>query len=323
MSQLGGRRSAGVRCSYSTSVCARSAMNAYLIHPDLKTTVSARTEMGNNRHSTVSAIIKRHQLAVFLVVSVALGSLATALLAGLPVRPIILALVALPISYIPAVLAVLMLRVGADAGERRAFRRRLTAWRIGPGWYLTGVVMVPFAHLAGVALATFWDGKFPFHLEQFALLPLLIVTNLGEEIGWRGYALPRLQRHFNSLAASGILGVSWAAFHWVALGQNPNRPWGYVAVGSVSIIAMSVVMTWLFNRTGGSVVLMVVLHAMYDVVSVAVVPLAETGLPLLAFALSGTVLCLVAVVLVLIDGPQLNGPPRARMRRAPAARPTR
>jgi membrane protease YdiL (CAAX protease family) len=152
---------------------------------------------------------------------------------------------------------------------------------------------------------------FPIHLERFALLPLFLIANLGEEIGWRGYALPRLQRHINSLAAGVTLGVGWAAFHWVALGQNPSRPWCYIAVGSVSLIAMSVVMTWLFNRTGGSVVLMVVLHAMYDVVSIGVVPLAETRLPVLAFALSGTVLCLVAVVLLLADGPQLGRPARA------------
>jgi CAAX protease family protein len=266
--------------------------------------------MGSSSHPTLGATIERHQLAVFLVGSVALGSLATAVLAGLPVKPMILALVALPISYIPAVLAVLLLRGGGDADERRAFRRRLTAWRIGVHWYIAGLVMVPFAHLAGVALATLWDGMFPFHLEGFVLLPLFLITALGEEVGWRGYALPRLQRHLSPLSASVILGVNWAAFHWVALGRNPNRPWAYLAVGSASLIAMSVVMTWLFNRTGSSVVLMVVLHATYDVISIGVVPLAETRLPLLAFTLGGTVLWLVAVVIVL-NGPQLGRSPRA------------
>ena len=257
----------------------------------------------------MTAALVRHQLAVFLVGSVAVGSLATAMLAELSVRPTILALVALPISYIPTLLAVLMLRVGGDAEERGAFRRRLTRWRVGLRWYVTGVVLVPFAHLAGVALATLWGGTFPLHLERLALLPLLFIANLGEEIGWRGYALPRLQRQFSSLVSSLILGAGWAAFHWVALGHNPSRPWAYVAVGSVSLIAMSVVMTWLFNRTGGSVVLMVVLHAMYDVVSLGVVPLGETNVPLLAFGLSGTVLGLLAVVFVLVNGPQLGRPP--------------
>jgi len=68
---------------------------------------------------------------------------------------------------------------------------------------------------------------------------------------------------------------------------------------------MSVVMTWLFNRTG-SVPLMVVVHAMHDVVAIGVVPLVDTRLPLMAFTLSGTALCLIAVVLVLLCGPQLG-----------------
>jgi membrane protease YdiL (CAAX protease family) len=198
-------------------------------------------------------------------------------------------------------------RVSRDAGARRAFRAHLTRWRVGLRWYLAAVVLVPSAYLAGVALATFWDGSIRFHVERFALLPLFLVTSLGEEIGWRGYALPRLSRGLSPLASSVVLGVAWAAFHWVAWGQNPSRPWGYLMAGTLSLTAMSVVMTWLFHRTGGSVVVMVVLHATYDLVSVGVVPLSETGVPLLAFALSGTVLALLAVLLVLRHGRQLAG----------------
>ena len=268
--------------------------------------MSAGSDVDQDADLTLRATIERHQLAVFLVGSVALGSLATALLAGIATRPLIPPLVALAISFIPAGLALLLLRLGRDSEERNALRHRLTAWRVGLRWYLLTVVLVPAAYLAGVALATFWDGRFPFHLERLALLPLFVITNLGEEIGWRGYALPRLQRHLTPLTASVILGVIWAAFHWVALGQNPDRPWAYIAVGSVSLVAMSVVMTWVFNHTGGSLVLMVLLHAAYDVVSVGVVPLAETTVPLLAFGLSGAVLCLIALVVLHVDGPQLR-----------------
>ena len=250
-------------------------------------------------------MIRRRHLWIFLGGSVALGSLATALLARIPTSPLILPLVALPISYIPAVLAVVLLRVDGDADERRAFRRRLTNWRIAPRWYVLGLVLLPLAHLAGVALATLWGGFFPFYPEQFALLALFLITNLGEEIGWRGYALPRLQKHVNSVVSSVLLGVAWAAFHWVALAQNPTQPWGYVAVGSVTLVAMSVVMTWVFNHTG-SVVLMVLVHAMYDVVAIGVVPLVATTVPLLAFGLSGAVLCMMALTLALVAGPDLG-----------------
>ena len=250
--------------------------------------------------------VRRHQLALFLVGSVLLGSLITWMLARIPTNPLILPLIALPISYIPAALAILMLRLGTDTDERRAFHQRLRTWRLPVRWYLVALLGLPLVHVAGVLLATRGGGLVPVSLASLALLPLFFITNLGEEIGWRGYALPRLQRRFNSLTASLILGVTWAAFHWVALAQNPSQPWGYVAVGSLNLIAMSVVMTWVFNHTSGSVLLMAVLHAAYDVISIGVVPLVGTTVPLLAFSLSAAVLCLVAITLILAQGLDLG-----------------
>ena len=228
-------------------------------------------------------------------------------MARIPTSPQILLLAALPISYIPALLAMLLVRIYDDIDGRQAFRRRLTTWRVHPRWYVLAVLAGPVAQASGVALATLWGGSFPFQPELLALLPVFLIINLGEEIGWRGYALPQLLRRFNSLVSSLIIGVCWAAFHWVALAQNPTHPWGYVAIGSVSLIAMSIVMTWVFNRTG-SVVLMVLLHATYDVAALGVIPLAGTGLPLVALALTTAVISLAAALLIVATGPELGRP---------------
>ena len=136
-------------------------------------------------------------------------------------HPLILPLVALPISFIPAALAVLLVRSAADADERIALRHRLTAG---------GSAALVRRGPAGRArrsrgrgrLATLWDGMFPFHLNGLRVAPALLVTNLGEEIGWRGYALPQLQRRFTPLASSLVIGVCWAAFHWWPSRQNPT-----------------------------------------------------------------------------------------------------
>ena len=64
-------------------------------------------------------------------------------------------------------------------------------------------------------------------------------------------------------------------------------------------------MTWVFNRTG-SVILMVLLHATYDVVAIGVIPLTGTGLPLLTFALTTAVVSLAAVLLIVAAGPELG-----------------
>lgn len=113
--------------------------------------MSARSDIDEDADRTLKETIERHQLAVFLVGTVALGSLATALLAGTATHPLILPLVALTISFIPAALAVLLVRLGRDSDERVALRHRLTVWRVGLRWYILAVTVVPAAHLAGVA----------------------------------------------------------------------------------------------------------------------------------------------------------------------------
>lgn len=247
-----------------------------------------------------------HPLAAFLAASVALGSLATWLLTRSGSNPIILPLLALPISYIPALLAVLVLRRSGSSEDWRAFRQRLTRWRVGLRWYAVALVTLPLVHLAGIVLTSQSGGQFRLHLERFALLPLFLITNLGEEIGWRGYALPQLQQRFHSLTASLILGVVWAAFHWVAFLQNPALSWGFLAVGSLMLIAMSIVLTWVFNHSRQSVIVATAAHAMYDVVSIGVIPLGETTTPLFALALGTGLMCVIALLLVVVQGMDLG-----------------
>src|SRR5262249_44186716 len=146
-----------------------------------------------------------YPLATFLLGSVVLGWLATWLLANLPYSPALLPLLALPISYIPALLAVLVLRVSGTPEERQAFRADLPRWRVGARWYVVALLLLPLIAVAATALTALWGGQFPFHPQMLAFLPVFFITNLGEEIGWRGYALPRLQGRFNALAASLIL----------------------------------------------------------------------------------------------------------------------
>jgi uncharacterized protein len=83
---------------------------------------------------------------------------------------------------------------------------------------------LPLLHVVSVALATLWGEIFPVHAASLALLPLFLITNLGEEIGWRGYALPLLLRRFNPLVASLILGLSWAAFTLWLSRRTRRRP---------------------------------------------------------------------------------------------------
>ena len=208
-------------------------------------------------------------------------------------------LVAIPVSYVPAVLAVAINRSSRRSQDRAAFRGRLTNFRVGWKPYVVASAALPAVHLGGVALAGFIGGKFPAQPANLALFPLFVISSVGEEIGWRGYALPKLQERYGLFTAGVIVGLAWAAFHWTALLANPKSRLAYVVVSTILFTAISVIITYVFNAAGQAVPISVLMHAAYNTVSVGVVPLAETGVPLTAFALSAALAWGVALALAL------------------------
>jgi membrane protease YdiL (CAAX protease family) len=259
--------------------------------------------------TSIVDFVKGRPAASFLATAVGLGWFITFLAANLPGSSALLPLVAIPVSYVPAVVAWIILRVAGSADERRSFRRRLTRVRVGWRWYAFAIIL-PVTHLAGVALATVAGGTIPFNPALLAILPLFLLTNYGEEIGWRGYALPKLQERMTPLAASLVLGIIWAAFHWVALLGNGDAALAYIAISTVQLTAMSVILAFVFTNARQALPVVTFVHAMYDTVSIGVVPVVGTGLPLLAFALSAGLTALVAFGVIAATGASLAIPPR-------------
>jgi membrane protease YdiL (CAAX protease family) len=245
-------------------------------------------------------------VAVVLLGSVVLGWLATLAVAGLSSDAALLPLLAIPVSYVPAVVALVVVRITGTPEERAALRARVTRVRAGRPSYAIAAVGLPLVYLAAVGIATLFGGSIPFHPAMLLLLPVLLITNFGEEIGWRGYAVPALQRTHSPLATALVVGVAWGAFHWLALLANADAPLAYAAIGTVMLVAFSVILTALFNEGGQSVALVALAHAMYDTVAIGVSPLAETGVPLLAFALTAAVASVFAGGLVALTGASLR-----------------
>ena len=153
------------------------------------------------------------------------------------------------------------------AGVRALFSR-VARWRVGIAWYvlvLVGPALVMLAafllwrSLGGPALsappANAW-------MTIPVLLVVLLIPALFEETGWRGFALPILQRRYGALAASVALGITWAAWHapiWLIPEAGLNSlPFSIFAVFTVSL---SILFTWLFNNSDGSVLLPALAHA--------------------------------------------------------------
>ena len=96
---------------------------------------------------------------------------------------------------------------------------------------------------------------------------VLIVNGLGEETGWRGYALPQLQRRFGPVTATVILSAAWAGWHipqFFSLHSFRDFSVAMVPVWLIGLFSGAVVMTWLYNRTGGSILACAVFHGMYN-----------------------------------------------------------
>jgi membrane protease YdiL (CAAX protease family) len=144
-------------------------------------------------------------------------------------------------SYAPALGAWMASR---RDGEVQAWRERLTGW--------TALSWVGFALLAPslLWLAAFGilslssSGGAPLWLAA-AALPVIMLVNFGEEIGWRGYALPWLLNRFDALTASLVLGCIWALFHAALYFQRPV----FGALASVIILLLSVILAWMFVNT--------------------------------------------------------------------------
>jgi membrane protease YdiL (CAAX protease family) len=98
-----------------------------------------------------------------------------------------------------------------------------------------------------------------------SIVPMFIVIGLvnGEEIGWRGFALPRLQAKYNALTSSLVLGMIWTIFHlplFFTVTGSSQADWSFVSF-LVSTVAMSVLYTWMYNNTRASVLMAYLFHA--------------------------------------------------------------
>lgn len=144
-----------------------------------------------------------------------------------------------------------------------SFFRRLTLWRAPIQWWLFLILGIPAIVYAGAAIKGTISDPFPFSPWYQVLPALALALFLGpiEEFGWRGLALPLLQRRFAPVWAGLILGVIWALWHIPALLMSgmPQSNWS-IAPYFLGIVAISVILTPFFNAARGSLLIAVLYH---------------------------------------------------------------
>lgn len=165
--------------------------------------------------------------------------------------------------YAPAIAAfVLVLRRAGVRGLAR-YLTRLLLWRAGASWWLLLLLGIPLIYIASAALQGTLSGALPFDSPRSALAAIGFMLILGpiEEFGWRGVALPLLQRRLAPFWASLALGLVWGLWHMPAfiLAGTPQSAWDFSPF-VLGAMAISVILTPLFNASGGSIALAMLFH---------------------------------------------------------------
>lgn len=170
------------------------------------------------------------------------------------------------VKFGPSIAGVVMtFAVGGSAGIRR-LGRKLVQWKVAPRWYCIALLGPLAVSLMAIILASlFRRAAFPeLNISSAqSLAPLLNLFairlfaggGLGEELGWRGFMLPELQRSFNPLSASIMIGACWGLWHLPAYGIAGT------IIFSVSTISGAIIFTWMYNSTNGNLLLPVLMHA--------------------------------------------------------------
>ena len=165
--------------------------------------------------------------------------------------------------YAPGIAGVLLVRRHYGLAGLGSFFKRLTLWRAPLKWWLFLILGIPAVVYLGAAIKGTIGDPFPFSPWTQVLPALALYLFLGpiEEFGWRGVALPLLQRRFAPVWAGLIIGITCAAWHIPAflLSGSPMSDWSFVPYFG-GVIAIYVILTPFFNVSKGSLLVAYLYH---------------------------------------------------------------
>jgi uncharacterized protein len=218
-------------------------------------------------------------------------------------------------TWIPAIAALLAAALTGGRGALRELGSRLVRWRVGWQWYVVVILGPAVFSLAVAGVYALFGGSWaeaappailagPLLLLPLFLAILTLTDGLGEELAWRGFALPRLLTRYNALVASVVLGVIWALWHLPLLWTEGNGMFHLpVWLLLLDLTAKSILFTWVFLHTRGSVLIAMLFHGATNLFLVSPEVVSTGDFQVAVLAMVGKWV-LVGIVLV-VAGPSL------------------
>jgi membrane protease YdiL (CAAX protease family) len=208
--------------------------------------------------------------------------------------------------FSPSAAAIIVCASSDGRAGVRALFQRIAIWKVGFGWYIVALGLPAVLSLGAIGLSLALGAPTAVRFNELSPLTLMLfMLVIGEELGWRGYALPRLQAHYGSLGASLILGILWAAWHLPNQFVPGLEFYGYgFAAFVLYVLPMTVLFTWLANQTQASVLLAWLFHG-----AINTLILLNSAMDIVQrWWLNAAVYSLTALIVVLVAGPQLKRP---------------
>jgi len=224
----------------------------------------------------VTDFTRQHPIAMFLAIAfIWTWALMAVILSSFPIgtnpteiAPIFLILILIG-GFGPSVAGFIVTRIYYGKGSVWALLGKLKRWRVNIGWYGIALLMIPILAVITLLIGSAFGIPFPTSEQIFNVLligfiwPLLAA--LGEEFGWRGFALPKLQERYNALVTSVIIGLFWGLWH-LPMDIFGTGNYGvlffpnFILVHVISVTVLATLMTWIYNNTEESMLMMILFH---------------------------------------------------------------
>lgn len=249
----------------------------------------------------IQSRIVQHQVQVFFAITLAISACIAALAKATNNENLSILIV-----FSPTLTAIFI----AGIVDRKQGLVELLVWkstpRISLRWIAVALLLVPTTAAVALGLHSFFDGP-SLSLRSTSLFPELVVIlliSLGEEYGWRGFALPRLQQRYTALVSSIILGLVWGLWHFpgylIGVGVPLDMPF---LVFMFWVMAITIVMTCVYNHTR-SVLATILMHSAANATFNYLPLLPEFTGQMTTFTIFLSLLWIVTMVAIVYFGPK-------------------